>query len=267
MATLVAGAGAPYSELPAGSRADRAGHRQRARARQRPADGSIASTPTPARSPRTCTGSASAPAVGAPILVEGRLWGVLLAGASEPLPTRTEARLAEFAELAAVAIANAESRAELAGSRARIVSAADETRRRIERDLHDGIQQRLVSLGLELRDAQFAIADAPARGAAQDRRASPTASPARSTTCARSRAASTRRSSPPGWLPRSRRSRGAAGAGRARHRDARPGARADAGRDLLRRLRGVHERRQARRAPRSSAPGSRGARRARSGSR
>jgi signal transduction histidine kinase len=60
-----------------------------------------------------------------------------------------------------VAIANAEARAELAGSRARIVSAADETRRRIERDLHDGIQQRLVSLGLELREAQYAIEERP----------------------------------------------------------------------------------------------------------
>jgi signal transduction histidine kinase len=56
-----------------------------------------------------------------------------------------------------MAIANAESRAELMASRARIVAAADETRRRIERDLHDGIQQRLVSLGLELRAAQATV--------------------------------------------------------------------------------------------------------------
>ena len=60
-----------------------------------------------------------------------------------------------------MAIANAEARAELAGSRARIVSASDEARRRIERDLHDGIQQRLVSLGLELREAQYAIDSRP----------------------------------------------------------------------------------------------------------
>jgi signal transduction histidine kinase len=100
-------------------------------------------------------------AVGAPIVVEGRLWGVLLAGSADPLPTGTEARLAEFAELAAVAVANAEARAELAGSRARIVSASDEARRRIERDLHDGIQQRLVSLGLALREAQYAIETRP----------------------------------------------------------------------------------------------------------
>ncbi|MDX6466415.1 MAG: hypothetical protein QOI27_1455 [Gaiellaceae bacterium] len=93
-------------------------------------------------------------AVGTPVIVEGRLWGVMTAASSvEPLPSDTEARLASFTELVATAIANAESRADLAASRARIVVAADEARRRIERDLHDGIQQRLVSLTLELRAA------------------------------------------------------------------------------------------------------------------
>jgi signal transduction histidine kinase len=94
--------------------------------------------------------------VGAPITVEGRLWGVLaVASKSErPLPLDTERRLAEFTELVATAIANAESRAELEASRARIVATADATRRRIERDLHDGAQQRLVSLALELRAAR-----------------------------------------------------------------------------------------------------------------
>jgi signal transduction histidine kinase len=98
-------------------------------------------------------------AVGTPIVVEGRLWGMMTAGSSleQPLPADTEARLARFTELLATAIANAESRAALAASRARIVAAADETRRRIERDLHDGAQQRLVSLGLELRAAQAAV--------------------------------------------------------------------------------------------------------------
>jgi len=62
--------------------------------------------------------------------------------------------MADFTELVATAVGNAESRAELAASRARIVAAADQARRRIERDLHDGTQQRLVSLGLELRLAQ-----------------------------------------------------------------------------------------------------------------
>jgi signal transduction histidine kinase len=97
--------------------------------------------------------------VGTPILVEGRLWGVMAAGSKlgHPLPADTESRLVAFTELLATAIANAESRAELAASRARIVAAGDETRRRIERDLHDGAQQRLVSLGLELREAQAAV--------------------------------------------------------------------------------------------------------------
>ena len=75
----------------------------------------------------------------------------------EPLPPDTEGRLAEFTELVATAIANAESRAELDASRARIVATADATRRRIERDLHDGAQQQLVSLALELRAAQEAV--------------------------------------------------------------------------------------------------------------
>jgi signal transduction histidine kinase len=85
-------------------------------------------------------------AVGTPIVVDGRLWGVATAGSTleRPLPPDTEARLTDFTELLATAIANAESRAGLAASRARIVAAADETRRRIERDLHDGAQQRLV---------------------------------------------------------------------------------------------------------------------------
>src|SRR5439155_1671968 len=75
----------------------------------------------------------------------------------QPLPADTEARLASFTELVATAIANAESRAELKASRARIVAAADETRRRIERDLHDGIPQPLVSLQLPMRAAQAAV--------------------------------------------------------------------------------------------------------------
>jgi signal transduction histidine kinase len=93
--------------------------------------------------------------VGVPISVEGRLWGCMfVASTHEPLPTGTEARLAGFTKLAATAIANAEARAALAASRARIVATADATRRRIERNLHDGAQQRLVTLALDLRAAQ-----------------------------------------------------------------------------------------------------------------
>jgi len=97
-------------------------------------------------------------AVGAPIIVEGCLWGMIYAGSTlePPLPPDTEARLVSFTELVATAIANAQSRAELIASRARIVAAADETRRRIERDLHDGTQQQLVSLMLDVRAVQAA---------------------------------------------------------------------------------------------------------------
>jgi PAS domain S-box-containing protein len=95
--------------------------------------------------------------VASPIVVEGRLWGVMTVSDKEPLPLDTEERLEKFTELVATAIANADSRSELAASRARIVAASDETRRRIERDLHDGTQQRLVSLGLALRAAEAKV--------------------------------------------------------------------------------------------------------------
>ena len=97
-------------------------------------------------------------AVASPIAVEGRLWGAIAAGTRHGrLPDDSEQRLADFTELVATAIANAESQAELTTSRARIVAAADQARRRIERDLHDGAQQRLVSLSLQLRGARAAV--------------------------------------------------------------------------------------------------------------
>jgi GAF domain-containing protein len=91
-------------------------------------------------------------AVGSPIVVEGHVWGVMTAASTEgPLPPGTETRLTSFTELVATAISNAESSAELAASRRRIVAAADDARRRIERDLHDGIQQRLIALTFRAR--------------------------------------------------------------------------------------------------------------------
>jgi GAF domain-containing protein len=98
-------------------------------------------------------------AAGAPISVEGRLWGlvVVMSTSAEPLPADTEARLSGFTELIATAIANAEANAELKASRARIVATADQTRRRIERDLHDGAQQRLVTIALQVRAAQAKV--------------------------------------------------------------------------------------------------------------
>jgi signal transduction histidine kinase len=96
-------------------------------------------------------------AVGAPIIVDGRLWGAAIIRSDEPLPPDTEARVGDFTDLVATAIANAEAHAELTASRARIVAAADDARRRIERDLHDGAQQRLVALGLQTRQAEASV--------------------------------------------------------------------------------------------------------------
>jgi PAS domain S-box-containing protein len=95
-------------------------------------------------------------AVGVPIIVDGSLWGMAAVGSITPgpLPPDTEARMADFVDLVTTSIANAATRDELLASRARIVAAADDARRRIERDLHDGAQQRLVALGLELRAAE-----------------------------------------------------------------------------------------------------------------
>ena len=95
--------------------------------------------------------------VGVPVSVEGRLWGVMsVTSRGDPIPVDSEARLAGFTELVATAIANAEAQAALTASRARIVAAADAARRRMERDLHDGAQQRLVSLAMHLRGTAHA---------------------------------------------------------------------------------------------------------------
>jgi signal transduction histidine kinase len=98
--------------------------------------------------------------VAVPIIVDQRVWGMAAVGSlqPEPLPSDTEARMSDFADLVATAIANAVTRAELISSRARIVAAADDARRHLERDLHDGAQQRLVALGLQTR---LAAADVP----------------------------------------------------------------------------------------------------------
>jgi PAS domain S-box-containing protein len=97
--------------------------------------------------------------VAVPIIVDGRVWGMAALGSlrPEPMPPDTEARMSDFADLVATAIANAATRAELIASRARIVAAADDARRRVERDLHDGAQQRLVALGLRLRLAETSV--------------------------------------------------------------------------------------------------------------
>ncbi|WP_406167498.1 PAS domain S-box protein [Streptomyces sp. NBC_00996] len=116
------------------------------------AAGAVAETRRVARAGRS---------VGAPIVVDDRMWGAVVAAPTgpEPLPPGTESRLADFTELIATAIANADGRAQLTASRARVVAASDASRRRIERDLHDGVQQRLVSLQLDLRMAESMMDD------------------------------------------------------------------------------------------------------------
>lgn len=102
--------------------------------------------------------------VGVPIVVDGNLWGSAVVGSTgpDPLPPDTEARVGDFTDLLATAIANAQAHTQLTASRARIVAAADDARHRLERDLHDGAQQRLVSLGLALRSAEASADSEPA---------------------------------------------------------------------------------------------------------
>jgi signal transduction histidine kinase len=100
-------------------------------------------------------------AVASPVIVDGSLWGALVASTKrDPLAADTEERMANFTDIVGTVIANAETRAELTASRARVVAAADEARRRIERDLHDGAQQRLVSAVLTLKMARQELGDA-----------------------------------------------------------------------------------------------------------
>jgi signal transduction histidine kinase/DNA-binding LacI/PurR family transcriptional regulator len=137
-------------ELMASAKVFRTGRSARVDAREvAPADGPVIDT---MRRPGIVSTVAS------PIIVEGGLWGAITVWSNdEPLPLDTEERLEKFTELVATAVANAESKSELAASRRRIVAAMDGARRRIERDLHDGTQQRLASLGLAVGSAEAAV--------------------------------------------------------------------------------------------------------------
>jgi signal transduction histidine kinase len=103
--------------------------------------------------------------VAAPVIVGGTLWGVLAAvtASDEPLPAGLEQRLCDFADLVAQALANADAYEKLAASRARVVEVGDAERRRLERNLHDGAQQRLVSVALALRVAETKLESDPAQ--------------------------------------------------------------------------------------------------------
>jgi signal transduction histidine kinase len=97
--------------------------------------------------------------VGVPIVVDGGIWGFIVVGGKpgKPIPADTEERLARFTELVATAVSNTTMRSELVASRARVLAAGDDARRRIERDLHDGVQQRLVTLAVELRNVEARV--------------------------------------------------------------------------------------------------------------
>jgi signal transduction histidine kinase len=105
------------------------------------------------------TGRPARSTVGAPIDVGGRRWGFLsaVAAGDQPLPADAESRLTGFAGLVGTAVANAEAQKTLTASGARLVAAADTTRRRVERDLHDGVQRRLIALSRQLRGVQSAV--------------------------------------------------------------------------------------------------------------
>jgi signal transduction histidine kinase len=137
--------------------------------------GRLAQSRSPERSDRLLDGSDILPesllavgiaaAVAVPIVVSGGPWGAIVAAWKHPEMAGgdTEIRMAQFTELVAIAVANAQSGAELAASRRRIVATADEARRRIERDLHDGAQQRLVStvVALKLMRAELGEVNGP----------------------------------------------------------------------------------------------------------
>jgi PAS domain S-box-containing protein len=110
--------------------------------------------------------------VSAPIMVAGIIWGAVGIASAEPLPADTEARLGAFCELVSLAVASAQAREDLSASRARLVKAGDEQRRKLERNLHDGAQQRLVSLALTIRLARRQIeSDSQAAGTSLERAA------------------------------------------------------------------------------------------------
>ena len=188
-------------------------------------------------------------ATAAPVKLGGGVWGALVAAGppGAPFPVGSERRLTDFADLVAQALANAEAYTKLATSRARIVEAADTERRRLERNLHDGAQQRLVSLALQLRlikaalqrdpeEAETLLGDSRRRARAGARRA-PRAR-------ARDPPGSPQRPRPRSRSPRARRSR--ARPCHAHPSPRRPATRPNRGGDLLPGRRGDHERREVR---------------------
>ena len=165
-ATIVGGWGGPGMQIPTGRRLTVAGHGVAVSVSQ---TGAAARTERfegpPGSVARFFDEAGMITGTGSPITVRDRLWGVAVAASpdADAFPAGIERRTADFTELVALAIANAETQIQLLESRARIVAAADNTRRRIERDLHDGAQQHLISLALQLRTVHATVPpDAPA---------------------------------------------------------------------------------------------------------
>ena len=157
-ATVVAVHGGPAT---VGMRVPADGNGVSARVLQTGRPARLDSYAIPGSAPEIARSIGLAAGAGAPIIVDGRIWGYIGAMThGEPLPAGTELRLAKFAGLVAAAIGNAEARAELTASRARVVATADATRRRIQRDLHDGAQQRLVHTVITLKLLKAALGDA-----------------------------------------------------------------------------------------------------------
>ncbi|HYZ30421.1 MAG TPA: GAF domain-containing protein [Thermoleophilaceae bacterium] len=153
MQTLGIGARLRLDDFLAITKVSRSGHSVRID------HGDYSQAPGPIGSHLRHVGSRSA--VASPVVVDGRLWGaVVVSTRRAPLPEDTEERMQNFTELVGIVIASAESRAELITSRARAVAAGDEARRRIQRDLHDGAQQRLVSTLITLRMARKELGQA-----------------------------------------------------------------------------------------------------------
>jgi len=169
-AISVAGWSAAGDHLPVGTRVELDGTNVASLVFQsgRPARIDGYSPPTGATADRLRDRMSVYSSVATPIVVDGRLWGLMIASSkrAQSLPADIESRLLGFTELAETAIANSEARTELAASRARLVAAADEERRRVVRDLHDGAQQRLVHsiVTLKLAERELRDRDGPAAG-------------------------------------------------------------------------------------------------------
>jgi signal transduction histidine kinase len=159
--TVVADCGSGPRRLPPGTRVSHRGENVTSRVRRLERPARIEHRPG-ARGPiaELVDARGGRASVGTPIVVDGRLWGIAVGTwKGESPPADTEERMARFGRLLETAIANAETRSELIASRARLVAASDEARRRFERDLHDGVQQRLVGLALKLHGAETMVAE------------------------------------------------------------------------------------------------------------